>query len=214
MSPGLIIIGGGKGAQLIIDWAKSTAWKIAGILDDNKEGEAFGHKILGAVSCLDAGGIIGKTLICSASSPRFRRHVWNLYHDDHNFINCFRSSVRYLRPDYGAGNVVFPDVSFDVFSVIGNNNVISAGSVIAHHCTIGSHNLFGPGVHLSGSVTIGDGNLIGSCVVVEPNVKIGNDCVIPSGTVVVKDLRDGTKITVRMGIDDRVYGGERKVRYA
>jgi hypothetical protein len=130
----------------------------------------------------------------------FRRKLWEKY-KNFPFINIVRSNM----PDQiGKGNILFPTVFFEWFSKIGDNNVISAGTIVNHHCIIGDGNLLGPGCFLSGSVTIGNNCTIGSGVIIQPWVKIEDETTIPSGTIVVGDLKGGI-IAKRKG---SIYTGE------
>ncbi len=222
------IFGGGPGAELVIRWMETrldefgggtASWLPSvipvGIFDDSatkQNTKIMGVPVIGNMT--DALVIFVNSdnefgLICSSSNVRFREQVWDVYRVWGTWLNCDRSGVNCA---IGQGNIIFPDVSTDWFTTIGNNNVISAGCVIAHHNKIGSHNLFGPGCLFSGSVTIGSGCRFGSGIVVQPNVTIGDYVDIPSGTVIVSNIPDYTAIKAKTVIGQPLYSAERIVR--
>ena len=127
-------------------------------------------------------------LMIASGDMKLRRKMWDKY-KNYSFINVFLSS---FKPEkMGKGNYVFPTVFFDKFTEIGNNNIISAGTIVSHHSKIGDSNLFGPGCLLSGHVTIGNNCTMGSGIIFQPYVEIADNTTIPSGAVIVSNLDNG-----------------------
>lgn len=215
------ILGGGLGAQLVIralaDINKEMAiicgeeqYYVASILDDNEGRRGELIVVQGCdpvrIECPTSCAEDSHSLICSSSDIGFRERCWNMYSEHGGgWLNLLRSEFK--GDHIGIGNIIFPDVHTDMMVKIGNNNVISAGTVICHHSTIGSHNLFGPGCLFSGSVTIGSGCRFGSGIVVKPNIKIGDGCSIASGAVICGDLADGTKVKATTKLAGPIFSG-------
>ncbi len=124
-------------------------------------------------------------IFISTGDMERRRRIFPKYSYT-KYLNIIQSSNY---PTYfGICNFVFPDVYFGDFTHLGDNNIISAGTIISHHCKIGSGNLLGPGCLLSGSVIIGNNCTIGSGVIFEPGVKIADNMTIPSGAIIVGNM--------------------------
>lgn len=219
----IIIIGGGKGADLIIQYHRENIdfkyynkeCDICGIIDDFSSGERMGVPIIGTTSDLPNINKDYGIIISVSKDMEWRRKIYHVCEDlGFNFYNFNRSINQTLayEVEIGKGNLIFPDVGFDYFSSVGDNNVISAGCIIAHHNHIGSGNLFGPSCMFSGSVVIGDNCNFGSGVIVEPGVNIGDNCYIASNTTVIKDVSEGTRIVAEFDIKQKeIYNGQRKV---
>jgi carbonic anhydrase/acetyltransferase-like protein (isoleucine patch superfamily) len=56
----------------------------------------------------------------------------------------------------GVGNIIMPNVTVGINSVIGSHNVIGMNVGLGHDVEIGNYNFIGPNSFLAGSVKIGD----------------------------------------------------------
>lgn len=213
----LIIVGGGKGADLVIDYLKKVrehdkficgeeSVEILGIVDDNTSGERGGVPVIGKVDDVRKYSPSEVVITCSSSKMQFRRIVYDKFRE-YEMMNVLISDD--IEGEIGQGNFIFDNVRVGRFAKVGDNNVISSYTCINHHNRVGSSNLFGPGCMLSGSVTIGDNCTFGSGIIFENGIKVGNNCTIPSGTVVVGDLADNTRILAHIAPNMGFYVGSR-----
>lgn len=136
-----------------------------------------------------------KCLITFSSNMNKRRELFKVLRKKHGFVNMIRSNIN---ETIGVGNIIFPNVTMDYKSEIGDNNVISANCLINHHCKIGSGCLLGPGVTMGGSVTIGNDCDIGQGVTFEPGIKVGNKVKIASGAVIMRSIPDDEIIKAKL----------------
>lgn len=196
----LAILGGGRGGQLIAETINNDIY-----------GERYEIEFYDDYSEMGIRDVPDDCYIIISIGLRMDiRRKWFGMFDCNRFINSNRSEYMV---NMGVGNVIFPNAHFDLFHKIGDNNVISSGTIINHHCKVGSGNLFGPGCLLSGSVEIGDNCTFGSGVIIEPNVRIGNNTSVASGTVITKDVLENVRILARRNMQhSSVFQGERMVK--
>ncbi len=225
MEKNLIIIGAGRGVDVVLGWLKLERekleiWGVPGesmnvlIVDDDPKKERFtdlmgtAHPVHHSVSkMVNEFDPTDTMLALSMSNMPGRRKIFAEYSPEFNFANVGLGDYSVLFWGLGAGcsNTLFRGIIFEAGATIGDNNVISSGCVINHHCKIGSGNLFGPGCLLSGSVTIRDNCTIGSGVIFQPRVVVGNNVTIPSGCVVVRSIPDNTAIKIKSPLGSPVY---------
>ena len=224
----LVIIGAGRGADLVVRYFRDGADRrpsagdqaydikeIVAILDDNTECQGrMGIPYRGTVEALATDFDSREFAICISISTYMdaRRRIYEWCKErGYTIVNVLRSNVSRCQ-SVGDSNLIFPDVHFGLYSEIGNNNIISAGSIVPHHNRIGSHNLLGPGCMLSGSVTIGDDCIVGSGVVIERRVVIGSNVKIASGSVITGDIPDNSYVRAVVRPNClQVHQGDRRV---
>ncbi len=191
----ILIIGGGKGAQVVIDILSYDCNRVTvGILDDNQElwgKEIRGVKILGPIKMVDElKDKFDFLIIAFSKNMDARREI---------FLNCKRKGYKFINVvhpkaliennvELGEGNLIYALVRIGPYSKVGNNNLISAFTNIEHHNEIGSHILFGPHCSTSGTVNIGDGCKLGTGIFVQDNITIGNNALIASGSIIINDI--------------------------
>lgn len=90
----------------------------------------------------------------------------------------------------GRNCFILENCAIQPFAKIGDNVVISAGSVIGHDAVIGDHCFIAPGVVITGGVTIGPYSFIGANATLRNGVRIGRECVIGAGALILKDTRE------------------------
>lgn len=79
-------------------------------------------------------------------------------------------------------------------TVIGRGTQIDNNVHIGHGAIIGEDNLIVAGTVIGGSCDIGDRNFFGINCSVKQGIKIGNDCVIGMGAVVIRDVQDNITV--------------------
>lgn len=77
---------------------------------------------------------------------------------------------------------------------IGNHTKIDNLVHIGHGAVIGENNLIVAGTVVGGSVDIGDRNFLGINCSIKQGIKIGSDSVIGMGAVVIHDVPDNTTV--------------------
>lgn len=89
----------------------------------------------------------------------------------------------------GRNCFILENCSIQPFVTIGNNVVISAGSIIGHDVVIGDHCFIAPGVVIPGGVVIGPYCFIGANATLRNGLRIAQECIIGAGAVVLKDTK-------------------------
>jgi len=80
-------------------------------------------------------------------------------------------------------------VGIQPFVKMGDNVVVSSGSLIGHDVSIGDHVFMGPGVVIPGGVTIGANCLIGANSTFRNGITVASDCVIGAGALIMNNTR-------------------------
>lgn len=90
----------------------------------------------------------------------------------------------------GRNCFILENCAIQPFVSIGDNVVISAGSIIGHDCVIGDHCFIAPGVVITGGVTVGPYCFVGANATLRNGVRVGRECVIGAGAIILKDTKD------------------------
>ncbi|MBI1968529.1 E3 binding domain-containing protein [Candidatus Woesearchaeota archaeon] len=192
----VLIIGAGRGGEVVADILQQNGLVVVGFLDDNETlwgKELLGKKIYGGLGLVDrllSEKMFDSVIVSITSNMKLRKIIYErMALKSINFVNVIHpkadinSSV-----ELGKGNIIGAFAYIGYGTRVGNNNLITAHSNIEHHNILGSHILFGPGVMTSGNVTIHDECSLGAGVNIEPHVTIGNNVAIASGSTVIYDL--------------------------
>jgi acetyltransferase-like isoleucine patch superfamily enzyme len=197
----VVIIGAGKGSEVVIDILLDYFdIEIVGLVDDNvKRMENYSYPILDCtietfpqkISC-EVYDYVIISIGASKKSMEFRNKIFKKYKEEGiKFINAIAKSVEIRRNvNLGEGNIIGANVYIGTLTSIGNNNSISYGAQIGHHNNIGNGNLIAPGFNSSGSVNIGDNCIIPAGCHIINRVNIGNNCVFPLGYSIDRDIKD------------------------
>jgi len=171
---------------------------ISGLIDrdwKNLPDKFHGVPVLGpesAVKHLDPDKVVIVNSI--ASNMMERRKISETWQrKGFRFINLVHPSVNLEMVSIGTGNLLLecrvgPDV------VIGNQNVLRAGSQIGHGTKIEDYCFFGPGSTLCGNVSVGSGSFVGAGSTVLPGISIGAGAIVGAGALVVKDVKAGSTV--------------------
>ncbi|MCI4668050.1 MAG: acetyltransferase [Bacteroidia bacterium] len=118
-------------------------------------------------------------------------------------------SKTYLAAGLNPINLIHPDVHIGYNFILGEGNIICAGTIITtdvkignfvninlqctlgHDCRLGNFVSLHPGVRISGNVEIGAGTEVGTGAILLPGVKVGENCTIGAGAVVTKNCEAG-----------------------
>lgn len=184
---GIVVIGAGGHAKVLISTLTARGFSIAAVLDDDdtKWGmDAQGTRVSRIERERGGRGVIG---IGDNAQRRDMARALNLEWQTVVHPSAFVHSSAKL----GRGTVVFAGAVVQPDAVIGDHVIVNTGATIDHDCTIGDYAHLAPGVHLSGSVHVDEGAFLGIGSVVIPGVKIGRWSTLGAGAVATRDLADG-----------------------
>lgn len=201
----VVIIGAGKGAEIVIDILMDDRDKyVIGLVDSyEKTFLSYSYPLLPCDVYNFPDKIAREmydSVILSIGSTKktmqFRKELFEVYKNHGiTFANAIGEGVNIRRAvKIGTGNVIGHSSYIGTGTVIGDNNMISYGTYLGHHCTIGSHNLFAPGFITAGCVDVGSECVIMTGVNTRSFVEIGNNVVLPVGYSVESDIADGSTI--------------------
>ena len=189
MGEGVIVIGGGGHAKVVVSTLLDAKMKVQAIYDDNpaKWGtDLCGVSVIGPVSQVDrlserkAVLAIGDNRTRSAVAGRFQNLNWiTLVHPRaivHSSASIGKGSVVF------AGAVVQPDV------VVGDHCIINSNATVDHDCRIYDYAHVGPGACLAGEVSVREGAFLGAGVVAIVGTNIGEWSIVGAGGVVSRDI--------------------------
>lgn len=201
----VVVIGAGKGAEIVIDILMDDRDKyIVGLVDSfEREFPSYSYPLLSCTaddfpkkierSSYDTVIFsIGSTLKTMA----FRKTLFEEYQKEGiPFTNAVAEDANIRRAvKLGVNNVIMHNCYIGTGTEIGDNNMISYGMNMGHHCILGSNNLIAPGLTTAGCVEIGNDCIIMTGVNTRSFVKIGNGVVLPVGYAVNEDIADRTII--------------------
>jgi sugar O-acyltransferase (sialic acid O-acetyltransferase NeuD family) len=186
---GVVVIGAGGHAKVVISLLQAAGQTIAMILDDDprKWGTSLlGVPIRGPVTRLaevtDYPAIlaIGDNAAREEMADQWRHVEWLTAVHPTAYVH----SSAQLRPGavVCAGAVIQPDTS------IGAHAIVNTAATVDHDCSVADYAHLAPGVHLAGGVKIGAGALLGIGSVVIPGRSVGEWTTVGAGGVVVSDL--------------------------
>lgn len=189
MGDGVIVIGGGGHAKVVVSTLLDAEIEVEAIYDDNPakwSTDLCGVSIIGPVSRLDRSSekkavlAIGDNRTRSAVASRFQNLRWiTLVHPRaivHSSASIGKGSVVF------AGAVVQPDV------VIGDHCIVNSNATVDHDCRIYDYAHVGPGACLAGEVSVREGAFLGAGVVAIVGTNIGEWSIVGAGGVVSRDI--------------------------
>lgn len=206
----VVIIGAGKGAEVVLDILLDDPNKyVVGLVDDHVTSFAYFNIPVVSKSIMNfpqearkaAFDSVIVSLGSNLRSMEFRAQIYEYYRAcDLVFTNAVSKSAEIRRfTKIGRGNIIGSRVYIGTTTFIGNNNCISYGAMIGHHNLIGDHNLLGPNIVTSGSVEIGSNCIISAGVTFINKVSIGNNVILPVNFAVNRDLEDKTFVQISNG---------------
>lgn len=207
MTTGVVIIGGGGHAKVVIESLRAGGETVAAIVDADPTPRAvLGVPVIGddlALADLRGQGFsklfvaIGDNRLCEKLGRKARELGFTLVSAIHP------SAVISPTARLGEGVAVMAGVAINADSRIGDLAIINTGAIVDHDCDLGAACHLGPAAALAGGVTIGERAFLGVGARVIPGVTIGADTVIGAGGVVVRDLPESV---VAVGVPARIKG--------
>lgn len=194
MAAGVVIIGGGGHAKVVIESLRAAGETVAAIVDaDPTPREVLGVPVVGddlALQALRAQGF--SRLFVAVGDNRLREKLGRKAGElGFSLVNAIHpSSVISASARLGQGVAVMAGAVINAGSEIGDLAIINTGAIVDHDCRLGAASHVGPASALAGGVGVGDRAFLGVGVRVIPGVTIGADTVVGAGGVVVRDLPD------------------------
>ena len=200
-NPRLIVLygGGGHGKQ-IIDLIKLTrAFKLVGIIDDEKTAgsEVMGIPILGDNHLL--GGLFKRGIhqamngIGGITDPTHRKAAFDRLQAEG--FTCpaiiHPSSFVEASATIHEGAQVFAQAYVGSECEIGFGCLINYGAILSHDCILAERVTISPGAMLAGDVKVGEGARIGMGATINIGLTIGSGALVGNGATVKTDVPAG-----------------------
>ena len=205
--PRIALVGAGLGATQVIDilQAAKSGTPVAIVDDDASRwaDQVMGVPVVGGFDRLIAsfgkGAFDAAIITISTSVPARTRLREALTASGIPLANAIHPTARIANGvTFGTGNVVCAFCNFNVGTIVGDNNVLSAYNSYDHHNRLGSDISTGPACVTSGLVVLGDRVRLGTGIFIEPQVELGDDVQVASGSVIVASVPAGHAVKRRV----------------
>lgn len=196
MTGGVIIIGAGGHARVLLDALRLMSCTVLGYVDPAFAKGAQGPGgvlVLGGDEALKEFSAADVQLVNGVGSvgPTASRNAVYRRGKDAGFVFArvvHPSAVVSSSVLLGEGVQVMAGCVVQTDAQIGANSIINTCASVDHDCRIGETVHIAPGVTLSGNVSVGDRTHIGTGAVVIQGISIGADSLIAAGAVVYRDV--------------------------
>lgn len=210
MSAGVVIVGGGGHAKVVIESLRACGKTVAVIVDaDATPREVLGVPVVGDDAALaDLKGQGYSELFVALGSNRLRQKLGAKACElGFVLVNAIHPSA-VISPSarIGEGVAIMAGVTINADSRIGDLAIVNTGAVVDHDCDLGAACHVGPASALAGGVTVGERAFLGVGARAIPGVRIGADTILGAGGVVVRDLPDAV---LAVGVPAKIKGDRR-----
>lgn len=207
MRAGVVIIGGGGHAKVVIESLRASGHAVAAIVDaDPTPREVLGVPVVGDDLKLPALKEQGLSQLFVAIGDNRLREKLGRKAQGLGFVlvNAIHpSAVISPSAKLGEGVAVMAGVAINADTDIGDLAIINTGAVVDHDGRLGVACHLGPACALAGGVTIGDRAFLGVGTRAIPGVTIGADTTVGAGGVVVRDLPEAV---LAIGVPAKIKG--------
>ena len=186
---GIIVVGGGGHAQVVIDGILALGERPTCVLDD--ESGLIGSQVLG-IEVTEATEYLyevpGRHAILAIGSNRKRQELAIRY-EKISWTTVVHPRA-YVHPSVqlGPGSVVCAGAIVQPNAILGAHSIINTGATVDHDCVVGAYAHVAPGSHLAGNVELGEGVLFGIGASAIPGVTVGGWSIVGAGAAVTQDL--------------------------
>lgn len=207
MRAGVVIIGGGGHAKVVIESLRASGHTVAAIVDaDPTPREVLGVPVVGddlKLPELKEQGL--SRLFVAIGDNRLREKLGRKAQGlGFTLVNAIHpSAVISPSAKLGQGVAVMAGVTINADAEVGDLAIINTGAVVDHDGRLGMACHLGPASALAGGVTVGDRAFLGVGARAIPGVTIGVDTTVGAGGVVVRDLPDGV---LAIGVPAKIKG--------
>lgn len=195
MGAGVVIIGGGGHAKVVIESLRAGGKPVAAIVDaDPTPRMVLGVPVVGddlALPGLKEQGL--SELFVAIGDNRLREKLGRKAREQgFSLVNAIHpSAIVSPTARIGEGVAIMAGVAINADSRVGDLAIVNTGAVVDHDCRLGAACHLGPASALAGGVTVGERAFLGVGARAIPGVTIGVDTIVGAGGVVVRDLPDG-----------------------
>jgi len=188
---GILIVGAGGHAKVLIATAQALDLPIIGLLDDNEE--RYGELLLG-VPIIGRIDVLGSpeqppALIAVGDNATRRRIALGFPHQRWHTLVHPRAWV-HPSVSLGPGTVVLAGAMIQPSAHLGAHVIVNTGATVDHDCRISDFVHVAPGVNLSGGVCLGEGAFLGVGACALPLAEVGAWSIVGGGGAVVNSLPD------------------------
>lgn len=204
---GVVIIGGGGHAKVIIESLRAAGETVAAIVDaDPTPREVLGVPVVGddlILPKLKEQGL--SRLFVAIGDNRLREKLGGKARElGFALVNAIHpSAVISPSAKLGEGVAVMAGAVINAGARIEDLAIVNTGAVVDHDCRLGAACHLGPASALAGGVSIGPRTFLGVGARAIPGVTIGADTIVGAGGVVVRDLPDAV---LAMGVPAKIKG--------
>jgi len=194
----ILIFGSGGHASVVIDIAQQEKkYTIIGIIDEPKNtNEISGLPILSNISTLKKliieEDIFGGVIAIGDNAIRAKVRDQILLEVPHfQFVNCIHpNAVVASNVLMGEGNVMMAGSIVNPNCQISNHCIMNTKSSLDHDCKMLNFSSIAPNVTVGGNCKIGQYSAIGIGANIIHNISIGVNCIVGSGSLVTKNIKD------------------------
>lgn len=199
MKESLLVIGAGDvGGYLAWNVERfGLPYEVQGFLDDDpaKAGRTlYGKPVLGPVEAIEEHE--GSAVVVGIAAPRIRRRIAEQVaaHTDHFPSIVAPTAWVSEGVEVGAGVILYPGVSVNYETVIGDFCILNMNCAIGHNCTIEPCSTLAPGVNFAGFTHVEPEVDVGIGASTRQRVRIGTGAVIGGQSMVLSDVPPGTTV--------------------
>ena len=201
MKTPLLIIGAGNvGGFLSYNIEEFEGnYEVVGFLDDDpaKIGKVlYGSQVHGPVSDIIKYKDKKMAVVIGIAHPQIKKQIaLSLSTYDFLFPSFISRNVWVSKQvTIGQGVILYPGVSINYESCIGDFVIMNMNCAIGHNCTISSYSTLAPSVNLAGFTFLEEGVDMGIGTSTRQNVRIGQEAVIGGQSMLIKDVPSNAKI--------------------
>ena len=200
---GIILVGGGGHAQVVLDALLENATSVRGFVDDRANCPLAG--VVDRLGGLETLNEDARVLLCIGDVATRRRVLGVLAGARIVGPVIHPSAVVSPSASIAEGAFVGPGAIINADARIGAHAIVNSGAIVEHDCRVGENTHVAPGAVLGGGVEVGSDSLVGMGSRVLPGVSIGTGSIIGAGAVVTVDVGDGETV---VGVPGRVVVGD------
>ena len=187
-----IIVGAGGFGKEMMELI-TLKYNLLGFVDDGKDGEIHGYKILGKVDSLLNYDSPVNVFICIAK-PAIRKKIHTMLSVNSNllFPALISKNTKISKfATIGKGSIICDNVVITTDTIIKDFCIIDNSCLIGHDDVICEYVTIYPGVIVAGNVEIQKEVEIGTGSRIIQGLRIGNNSILGAGAVVVRDIPNG-----------------------
>ena len=189
----ILVIGSGGHAKSCIEIIEnSKKFKIAGLIDNNKNKKIGKYKVIFKENDISKIKKCSKNLVLGLGSlkninkrikifKKFKKQGFKFP------IIISKHAIVSNQSKIEEGTIIFNHVFVNSGSLIGKNCIINNKSLIEHDSTIGDHSHISTNVTINGNCIIGENTFIGSGSILRNNLTIKKNSFIKMGTILKKN---------------------------